>query len=197
VSESLERLRDDIRGVIREVRDTLYDLRTDVSEDQGLSGILSQYAARVGERTSLEFQIDADTDRRLPILQEREMWRIAQEAITNIERHAKATRVRVTWRCDGDRAAIRITDNGVGFEVGRAGRLDSYGMLGMRERASSIGAALDVHSVPGQGTSITCVLDPAVRRPTTTAVAPAAPSPTPATPQQPSRPLTPTGGSSR
>lgn len=121
------------------------------------------------------------------------MWRIAQEAITNIERHAKATRVRVTWRCDGDRAAIRITDNGVGFEVGRAGRLDSYGMLGMRERASSIGAALDVHSVPGQGTSITCVLDPAAHRPA--APEPAAHSPIPATPQRGARPLTPTGGS--
>lgn len=92
------------------------------------------------------------------------MWRIAQEAMTNIERHAKATRVRVTWRCDGERAAIRITDNGIGFETGRAGRLDSYGMLGMRERASSIGATLDVHSVPGQGTSITCVLDPTLNQ---------------------------------
>ena len=94
------------------------------------------------------------------------MWRITQEAITNIERHAKATRVRITWRCDGDRAAVRITDNGVGFEIGRAGRLDSYGMLGMRERASSVGATLDIHSVPGQGTSITCVLDPAADSPT-------------------------------
>ena len=97
------------------------------------------------------------------------MWRIAQEAITNIERHAKATRIRVTWRCDGERAAIRITDNGVGFEIGRAGRLDSYGMLGMRERASSIGATLDIHSVPGQGTSITCVLDPRATPPRTKA----------------------------
>jgi signal transduction histidine kinase len=160
VSQSLERLRNDVRGVIREVRDTLYDLRTDVSEEQSLAEIMDQYAERVRARTSLEFEIDADTDKRLPILQEREMWRIAQEAITNIERHAKATKIRVTWRCDGGRAAIRITDNGVGFEIGRAGRLDSYGMLGMRERASSIGATLDIHSVPGQGTSITCVLDP-------------------------------------
>lgn len=165
VSESLGRLRDDIRGVIGEVRDTLYDLRTDVSEDQSLASILDQYATRVGDRTSLDFQIDADAERRLPILQEREMWRITQEAVTNIERHAMATRVRVTWRCDGERAAIRITDNGVGFELGRAGRLDSYGMLGMRERASSIGATLDVHSIPGQGTSITCVLDPSTTRP--------------------------------
>ena len=166
VSDSLERLRDDVRGVIREVRDTLYDLRTDVSDDQSLASILEQYAERVRERTNLDVQVEADHDDRLPILQEREMWRITQEAITNIERHAKASRVRITWRCDGDRAAVRITDNGVGFEIGRAGRLDSYGMLGMRERASSVGATLDIHSVPGQGTSITCVLDPAADGPT-------------------------------
>ncbi len=166
VSESLERLRDDVRGVIREVRDTLYDLRTDVSEDQSLAETLRQYSERVTERTSLEFQIEADSAHRLPILQEREMWRITQEAITNVERHARATRIRVTWRCDGERAAIRVTDNGIGFEAGRAGRLDSYGMLGMRERASSVGATLDVHSVPGQGTSITCVLDPTLNQTT-------------------------------
>jgi signal transduction histidine kinase len=161
LDDSLEQLRGDVRGVIREVRDTLYDLRTDVSEDSSLPDILEQYAERVSDRTSLSFTVEADRERRLPILQEREMWRITQEAITNIERHAKAQRVRVTWRCDGGRAAIRITDDGVGFEIGRAGRLDSYGMLGMRERASSIGATLDVHSIPGHGTSITCVLDPA------------------------------------
>lgn len=160
VSESLDQLRDDVRGVIREVRDTLYDLRTDVSEDASLASIVEQYAQRVRERTGLEVEVDADANARLPILQEREMWRIAQEALTNVERHARATAVRITWRCDGDRAAVRIADNGVGFEMGRAGRLDSYGMLGMRERASSIGAVLDIHSRVGQGTTITCVLDP-------------------------------------
>ena len=164
LSQALDHLRDDVRGVIREVRDTLYDLRTDVSEEQSLAVTLEQYADRVADRTGLDFQVDADPAR-LPLLQEREMWRIVQEAITNVERHAKATRVRVTWRCDGERAAVRVTDNGVGFELQRAGRLDSYGMLGMRERASSIGATIDIHSVPGQGTSITCVLDPSYHPP--------------------------------
>lgn len=191
ITESIERLRDDIRGVIGEVRDTLYDLRTDVSDDQSLASILDQYAARVAERTGIEFQIDADADRRLPILQEREMWRITQEAVTNIERHARAARVRITWRCDGDRAAIRITDDGVGFEMGRAGRLDSYGMLGMRERASSIGATLDVHSIPGQGTSITCVVDPAAGRVATPGPNRSTSSPTT---RRPVRTLTPSGG---
>ena len=160
IGEAVHRLRDDVRGVIREVRDTLYDLRTDVSDDQSLPTILEQYVPRVTDRTALDFVLDLDRDQRLPLLQEREMWRITQEAITNIERHAKATKVQITWRCDGERAAVRVSDDGQGFEIGRAGRLDSYGMLGMRERASSIGATLDVTSISGTGTSITCVLDP-------------------------------------
>jgi signal transduction histidine kinase len=159
ISEEIVQLRDDVRGVIREVRDTLYDLRTDVSEDLGLGEVLQQFVQRVSDRSELQIQVDADTDSRLPILQEREMWRVAQEALANVERHARANAVRVVWRCDGERALIDVTDNGVGFEQGRAGRVDSYGVLGMRERASSIGATLEIVSAPGRGTRVRCVLN--------------------------------------
>ena len=159
VSADIAQLRDDVRGVIREVRDTLYDLRTDVTEEIGLGEVLQQYADRVSERSDLRIQVDADTGSRLPILQEREMWRVAQEALANVERHARASAVRVVWRCDGERALIDVTDNGVGFEQGRAGRVDSYGVLGMRERASSIGATLEIVSAPGRGTRVRCTLN--------------------------------------
>ncbi len=158
IGTSLERLRDDVRGVIREVRDTLYDLRTDVSDSQDMASILEAYAARVTERSGIAIELYCDRDARLPILQEREMWRIAQEAVTNIERHSGATRVRILWRCNGESAALDITDNGTGFPIGRAGRLDSYGILGMRERASSIGAALELTSEPGKGTRVRATL---------------------------------------
>jgi signal transduction histidine kinase len=160
VTEDLGQLREDVRGVIREVRDTLYDLRTDVSEEQGIGVVLEQYVARVAERSRLNIQVEADKEHRLPILQEREMWRIAQEALANVERHARATAVRIVWRCDGERALIDVTDNGVGFEAATAGRLDSYGVLGMRERASSIGASLEILSAPGRGTRVRCSLNP-------------------------------------
>jgi signal transduction histidine kinase len=158
IGESLERLRDDVRGVIREVRDTLYDLRTDVSDNQDMASILEAYAARVTERSGIAIDLYCDRDARLPILQEREMWRIAQEALTNVERHSGATRVRVLWRCNGDSAALDVTDNGTGFPIGTAGRLDSYGILGMRERASSIGATLDLTSETGKGTRVRATL---------------------------------------
>jgi len=160
LTEDLTQLREDVRGVIREVRDTLYDLRTDVSEEHGIGTVLEQYVGRVAERSHLTIQVEADKDARLPILQEREMWRVAQEALANVERHARATAVRIVWRCDGERALIDVTDNGVGFEAATAGRLDSYGVLGMRERASSIGASLEILSAPGRGTRVRCSLNP-------------------------------------
>jgi len=156
---ALDNLRTDVRGVIREVRDTLYDLRTDVTESQSLSTTLEAFLDRVKERSGLTGQLRAQETGRLPILQERELWRIAQEAITNVERHARATQVTITWRCDGTEGRLEVADDGIGFPVGRAGRLDSYGLLGMRERAASIGATLVVDSEPGRGTRIRCTLD--------------------------------------
>ncbi|MFP5256577.1 MAG: histidine kinase [Acidimicrobiia bacterium] len=158
VAKALDQLRGDVRGVIREVRDTLYDLRTDVTDAQSLPFILESFLDRVRERSGLEVGLRSQETGRLPILQEREMWRIAQEAVTNVERHARAAHLTVTWRCDGARASLEVADDGVGFPPGHAGRLDSYGILGMRERAASIGATLDVESRPGKGTRVRCVV---------------------------------------
>lgn len=158
IGTSLQRLRDDVRGVIREVRDTLYDLRTDVSDTHDIADTLEAYANRIRERSTLQVELFCDRDARLPLLQEREMWRIAQEALTNVERHSRADRVRVLWRCNGESAALEITDNGIGFPEGTKGRLDSYGIMGMRERASSIGATLEVASKPNEGTRVRCSL---------------------------------------
>lgn len=176
ITDDLQQLRSDVRGVTREVRDTLYDLRTDVSEETSLGEVLEGYVARVTERSELRIQVEADRGDRLPMLQEREMWRVAQEALANVERHSNATAVRVVWRCDGERALIDITDNGVGFDQQRAGRIDSYGVLGMRERASSIGATLEIISAPGRGTRVRCVLTPSEVRPDGTSSVKGAPA---------------------
>jgi len=154
IGTALDQLRDDVRSVIREVRDTLYDLRTDVSDSQDMADTLEAYVGQVQARSGLTIELFCDRGPRLPILQEREMWRIAQEALTNVERHAQATRARVLWRCNGTSAALEITDNGQGFPIGKAGRLDSYGILGMRERASSIGATLELSSQVSKGTRV-------------------------------------------
>jgi signal transduction histidine kinase len=160
VSNQLGQLRNDVRSVIGEVRDTLYDLRTDVTDSKDMPATLQEFLDRVSSRSGLETRLDLRVTGRLPLLQERELWRIAQEAVTNVERHAKASKVVVTWQSDGGRGLLLVADNGIGFPSSRAGRLDSYGIVGMRERASSIGATLDISGTPDVGTTVRCEVRP-------------------------------------
>src|SRR4029077_2845519 len=104
VHSDLERLRADVRSVVGEVRETLYDMRTDVTETRGLVDALEGFLGRVRDRAHIETSFRHQEDARLPVPQEREMWRIAQEAISNVERHARASHLNVQWRCDGSSA---------------------------------------------------------------------------------------------
>ena len=152
-------LRDQVRSVVKEVRETLYDLRVDVSDSQDVGATMQLFCDRVHERSGLEIKIDRHETGRLPLLQERELWRIAKEAVMNAERHAKASTLTIHWQCDGKRAELEIADDGIGFDR-RRGREDSYGIVGMRERATTIGATLDIRSARGAGTTVRVVLDP-------------------------------------
>ena len=142
---SLEQLRTDIRDVIGEVRDTLYDLRTDVSEEQDIVAVLDLYLDRVRDRSGLEIVLRSKAAGRLPLVQERELFRIIQEALANVEKHAIPGR---QLAVRAGQAALEIADNGTGFPIDRAAGLDAYGIIGMRERAASIGATLEVESRP-------------------------------------------------
>lgn len=153
MSPRLVELRGEVSGVTRMVRDTLYDLRTDVTESQDMLATMELFLSRVKERAGLEVSIAHEASGRLPLIQEREMWRIAKEAVINVERHAQANSLTLTWRSDGRSAELVVSDDGVGLDPDK-GRFDSYGMLGMRERAATIGARLEIDSEPGQGTNI-------------------------------------------
>jgi signal transduction histidine kinase len=156
ISTALDLLRGDVRRVVTEVRDTLYDLRTDVSDTQDLTAALTAFLDRVEVRSGLRIHFDNRAERRLAVPLERELWRITQEAIVNVERHARARSMTVQWSVDQRTAEVVVTDDGVGFPTEAAGRLDSYGLLGMRERADAIGATLVIDSTPGTGTSVRC-----------------------------------------
>lgn len=162
VSDDLAGLREDVRGVVTEVRDTLYDLRTDVSEERTVGDVLSEFGTRIQERSGITVRIRLDESARMPQLQERELWRIAQEAMVNAERHSQCDRIDVFWFSNGSEAVAEVRDNGKGMPGGHAGRLDSYGMLGMRERAASIGATLSVDSVPDRGVTVRVTVRPRI-----------------------------------
>jgi signal transduction histidine kinase len=157
VSDDLTGLRDQVKAAVGDVRETLYDLRTEVSDEQDLTATLLTFSERVRGRSGIDVDVQIQAPTRLPILQERELWQIAREAITNVERHAEASCLVIQWRSTPLGAQLTINDDGKGFTRG-AGRKDSYGLVGMRERAASINGTLDIDSVPGSGTTIRVAL---------------------------------------
>ena len=158
IKSQLASLRTDVRKVVTEVRETLYDIRTDVSKEDGVVPTLTNFLERVRDRTSLAVSFEHDVTGTLPARQEREMWQIAQEAVINVERHAHASTLSVRWHCDGHHALLEVNDDGRGFAAS-AGRIDSYGMRGLQERANAIGARIEIVTQPGQGTTVRCRLE--------------------------------------
>ncbi|MTA11556.1 MAG: GAF domain-containing protein [Actinobacteria bacterium] len=159
VDEVLVDLRQQVTAVVNEIRETLHDLRTDVTDQRDLPATLRDHLARVGDRRQLRTEAHVDAPSRPPRQVERELWQIALEAITNVERHAQATTVRVTYLSHPDRVLLQVSDDGIGLNNGPR-RADRYGMIGMRERTHGIGASLRVESTPGGGTTIAVELDP-------------------------------------
>ncbi len=160
VSDDLAILRGQVRSAVSEVRETLYDLRTDVRDDGEMTATLNDFLERVGERSHLSVHLDTKEPVALPVRLARELWHIAQEAIINVERHARASELWVTWHCDGNVALLCVRDNGCGFGPSD-GRRDSYGLRGLRERAAAIGALIDIESAAGEGTTLTVRLQDA------------------------------------
>ena len=122
---------------------------------------LGAFLQRVDSRTDMTVLYEGLGQDRLPLRQERELWRLAQEAILNVERHAAAATLWVSWRCASEvsGAELVVRDDGRGFDPGTV-RVDAYGITGMRERATAIGARFEIDTTPGRGTTITVTVPP-------------------------------------
>ncbi len=153
--EQLDRLNNDAEEALDELRETLRQLRSGVSDDRPLAVLGHDLVTRFADRTDVaaRFRV-AHPDQRLPVPVENELLRILQEALNNVDRHAKADHVEVDWRVDGGNYELVVTDDGRGFDIDRAIRERSYGVVGMRERAEVIGASFDLSSRPGVGTCL-------------------------------------------
>ena len=151
VQADLLELRGDLRDLVEELRDMLVDLRSDVTDSQDVEGVLRSFLDRVNKRHRVEVTLVADADSRMPLPVEREVWRVAREAVMNAERHARASHVSILWLCNDEGALLEVADDGVGLP---AGKTSGYGLVGMRERADSIGARLEITSGPGKGTLV-------------------------------------------
>jgi signal transduction histidine kinase len=144
---------------LQESRQAIQALRTNPVETLGLSGALRDalqaFQARTGAQANL---ILAGREADLTAEEAQALFRIAEEALINAERHAAARQVTARLAFGSDRIDLEIGDNGVGFDLAVVDG-DCYGLTGMRERAAMIGATLTVNSRSGEGTQVLCSLD--------------------------------------
>ncbi len=151
--QAAEGLRLEISRVVGELRLSILDLRHGVDEAGGLTGALAEYVREVSGRTNLRAHLVLDENGEpLSRRTEAELLRIAQEAVGNVRKHARAENLWVTLATEGRNLLLSIADDGVGMAAPKAGH---YGMHTMRERAESIGAELLVEERPEGGTIIT------------------------------------------
>lgn len=148
-----------VERVLAQVHDISLNLRPSLLDDLGLAPALRWYTQRQAAVAGVETEFLApDQAQRFPAQIETECFRIAQEALTNAMRHARAKKVQVELQVSESQLRLSIKDDGLGFDVQprreRALRGASMGLLSMEERATLAGGRLEIISAPGQGTAI-------------------------------------------
>jgi signal transduction histidine kinase len=141
---------------VEQVQRFAFELRPSVLDDRGLVAALTALTSRTAAVTGLEITLatrEFDDGRRLAPEVETAVYRVAQEALTNISRHAHAANASVVLATVGERVRLVVDDDGVGADLASSTRRGS-GLPGMSERAEQLGGELRIDAVPGEGTTL-------------------------------------------
>ena len=142
-------------SALAELRRTLAGLRPAILDDLGLASAIRWYAHEHLEKLGVRAQVQVpDAPLALPPAVALALFRITQEAVHNIVRHAKAKNASISLHCADCLVSLDVEDDGVGFESGQTDQLKQLGLLGMRERAELLGGGLEIDSAPGRGTRL-------------------------------------------
>ncbi len=144
--------------VRKELTNLVHELRPQAMDGQEFSEILKDYAFDWSHRSSieLEMKINIDDEERLSLETRETLFRIAQEALSNVARHSSSKHAGLTLVSSADCVILIIKDDGLGFNT--SVQHDGVGLRSMRERAEGIGGSLTIQSAPGQGTQISVTL---------------------------------------
>jgi signal transduction histidine kinase len=156
LNEHVESVRRQVEGSVGMLRHMALLLRPSMLDDLGLIPALEWQARDVSRRTGVLINIAADElPESLSDAQKTCIFRIVQEALNNMSKHADAQTVRITVHVSGSELALSVQDDGKGFEVDRHNGL---GLIGMQERVRNLGGGFRIESEPGRGTLLTIVL---------------------------------------
>jgi signal transduction histidine kinase len=138
------------------IREVIADLRPAVLDDYGLPAALRWHAEQFEQRTGIATRVVADASIRLPPASEAAIYRIAQEALTNVAKHAKASVAEVRLMASAKTVSLTVTDDGKGFDPSAGPMVDhlGWGLMIMRERAEALGGWFALESAPGEGARV-------------------------------------------
>jgi signal transduction histidine kinase len=161
--DELARAREQALDCLQELRHFAYDLRLTDLEKLSLLDELRRYTVEFQKRTGISVDLKVDgLKKEIPVGVKKNLYRIAQEALTNVRRHAKASEVKMLLHCTPDQLEMSVQDNGRGFvlqeALERAHLEKRFGLLGMQERAYLMGGSLETETAPGRGTTLKVVL---------------------------------------
>jgi signal transduction histidine kinase len=156
--EVLEGVEKGLGEETRVLRHLMSALRPPVLDNRGFAEALSEHGQRFEQEHGIAVDIGLGLQERLTPELETILYRITQESLTNVAKHARADRVSVSVeQLDEGTVRLRVRDDGVGFDTSTSGQLlreGHFGLAGMRERASLVGGTLEVGSIPGHGTTV-------------------------------------------
>jgi len=156
----LANLKGQFRGSLDSVRAMIYDLRPPELTELGLAEAIRNYASEWEARCGIKVGSQLDLkDTGLSPMEELAVYRVMQEALQNVHKHAHASTVGLAWSRANESWVLHVTDDGMGFDLVTAVPLPGVvGLLSMRERAELIGGSLQIQSTPGKGTAVTLLL---------------------------------------
>ncbi|PDW03450.1 GAF domain-containing sensor histidine kinase [Candidatus Viridilinea mediisalina] len=156
VPGQLERLQETATAALAEMRALIFQLRPPALRDQGLVAALQQQAQLLAQREGIKIGLSVIGDERLASGIEQPIFRIVQEALNNVCKHAGACNAQITLELTNESITVRVYDDGAGFdpEANPTSIGQQLGLLGMRERAAELGGSIELNSAPGCGTEV-------------------------------------------
>ena len=155
IRERLRNLQTQVVQMSKDVRQIAHQLHPSILEDLGLNSALSELCDEFSKRTGIVATCEQETPpEAMPMEVASCLYRVAQEALHNVSKHARARRVRLTVRGSSEGVRLDIHDDGAGFDLYAGGRRHGIGIVSMKERVRLVQGEFSIHSEPGQGTTV-------------------------------------------
>jgi PAS domain S-box-containing protein len=170
--ERVQRLNELARGALAEMRALLFALRPAALAEEGLVAAITKHAAAVESREGITVHEEITGDGRLPHACEEALYRVFQEAVNNVIKHARAQNIWVNLAIGAEETSLTVRDDGIGLAAGvQGGTFQTMGLASMRERVEALGGSFTIESAPGDGTMVHATIPVGCDEPTGTRAA--------------------------